>query len=146
MTRFPPAAPSTSFETTTLPGVVQVLTTVTRPLYSQLVLQRFFPPKPFDKVKWMEGTEGEDERRRNVGMKIACGFEMLYKTSSPQLRISTAFDPTESRYRTFLKRLEGKGYFEGEIEGSEKWTRLEGVARQGWKAAKIDRYVRFYAL
>ena len=89
----------------------------------------------------MLNATGEDERRRNVGMKISCGFEMLYKMSAPQLRISTEFDPSDGRYRVFLRRLEERGYFEGELEGSEKWKRLEVVAREGWKAAKVDRCV-----
>lgn len=89
----------------------------------------------------MLNATGEDERRRNVGMKISCGFEMLYKMSAPQLRISTEFDPSDGRYRVFLRRLEERGYFEGELEGSEKWKRLGVVAREGWKAAKVDRCV-----
>lgn len=80
MTRFPPAPPipSTSStsdsdmaDTLSLPGTVLVPTLLTRPLYSQLVLQRFYAPKPFQKVGWMDAKLGrEDERRRSVGMKI----------------------------------------------------------------------------
>lgn len=70
MTRFPPARISTAFSPE-LSDVVLVPTTLTRPLYSQLVLQRFFAPKPFDKVNWMDGAnDAEEERRRSVGMKI----------------------------------------------------------------------------
>ena len=78
MKRFPPSSPSDAFlppSATDPPGTVKVLATLTRPLYSQLVLQRFFAPKPFEKVGWMNGGDGtkltdEDERRRSVGMKI----------------------------------------------------------------------------
>lgn len=70
MTRFPPSPPSKAFSAE-LSETVCVPTTLTRPLYSQLVLQRFFPPKPFDKASWMAGTLSvEEERRRSVGMKI----------------------------------------------------------------------------
>lgn len=66
-----------------LPGTVLVPTLLTRPLYSQLVLQRFYAPKPFEKAGWTDAKLGrEDERRRSVGMKIVrngrhaqCGLE-----------------------------------------------------------------------
>lgn len=70
----------------------------------------------------------------------ACGFEMLYKLSSPQLRVDSSFDPSDPSYRTFLARLVKKGYFENEIEGSALWTSREKTAREGWLAARVDRY------
>lgn len=79
MTRFPPTAPSLAFSSPTAsesesatPATVFVPTLLTRPLYSQLVLQRFFPPKVFERVGWMDGAKvgSEEERRRSVGMKI----------------------------------------------------------------------------
>jgi len=75
MARFPPASPATATAASTveapLPATVLVPTRLTRPLYSQLVLQRFFAPKPFDKVQWMNGAADDDEkRRRSVGMKL----------------------------------------------------------------------------
>lgn len=61
---------------------------------------------------------------------------MLYKLSSPQLRVDVVgFDATDSKYRAFIKRLEASGYFEGEIEGSKKWSEREKIAREGWTAA-----------
>ncbi|BGP22074.1 SGT1 family protein [Rhodotorula toruloides] len=154
MSRFPPAPPIPSTSSApdsdmtdgpSLPNTVLVPTLLTRPLYSQLVLQRFYAPKPFQKVGWMDARLGrEDERRRSVGMKIACGFEMLYKLTSPQLRHSTSddplanFDSSDSRYRAYLKSLAEKGFFEGEVEGSEKWREKEAVAREGWIKAKYN--------
>jgi hypothetical protein len=77
MSRFPPTTPTLAFShstttDSTLPSTVYIPTLLTRPLYSQLVLQRFFPPKVFEKVGWMDGVKmgGEEERRRSVGMKI----------------------------------------------------------------------------
>lgn len=81
MSRFPPSPPlpspsssssaSSASTPSPLPGTVLVPTLLTRPLYSQLVLQRFYAPKPFDKAGWTVGALGpEDERRRSVGMKI----------------------------------------------------------------------------
>lgn len=70
---------------------------------------------------------------------------MLYKLTSPQLRHSAAddplasFDSSDPRYRAYLKNLAEKGFFEGEVEGSEKWREKEAAAREGWVKAKSDR-------
>lgn len=91
MKRFPPSSPSDALlplpattDDAAQPATVKVLSTLTRPLYSQLVLQRFFSPKPFEKVGWMNSGDGtkltdEDERRRSVGMKIVSSpFPLLH--------------------------------------------------------------------
>lgn len=75
---------------------------------------------------------------------------MLYKLTSPQLRHSstddplTNFDSSEPRYRAYLKSLAEKSFFEGQVEGSEKWREKEAVAREGWVRAKSDRYVMHF--
>jgi hypothetical protein len=60
MARFPPAE------------ATPTLVRMTRPLYAQLVAQRFYAPKPFEKARWFDGVEAEsvDYRRRDVGMKL----------------------------------------------------------------------------
>lgn len=68
MARFPPE---------TADGV-QTQVRMTRPLYAQLVSQRFYPPKPFERAKWFAGLqEGTAEwRRRDLGMKIVSYFPL----------------------------------------------------------------------
>ncbi|GAA6015651.1 hypothetical protein JCM10207_008160 [Rhodosporidiobolus poonsookiae] len=159
MTRFPPSPPSSAFSpspsssASDLPPTVLAPVRLTRPLYSQLVLQRFYAPKPFEKAGWgVKGEEGqgtgeEDGRRRSVGMKLACGFEMLYARTRPQIHPSSTssasstdeVDPTSAPYRAFLASLTEKGFFGGEVEGSERWRVLEGAAREGWVKAKGER-------
>ncbi|GAA5978983.1 hypothetical protein JCM10908_002758 [Rhodotorula pacifica] len=164
MSRFPPAspsqpsadptpsadtmsddpAPSSSSAAPPLPDPGLVPTRMTRPLYSQLILQRFYAPKPFLKAGWMEGKKGrEDERRREVGMKIACGFEMLYQLTAPKVRhddsAATSFDSSDPKYRTYLKSLAEKGFFGEEVEGSEAWREKERIAREGWLRTKANR-------
>ncbi|KAM0755174.1 SGT1-domain-containing protein [Meredithblackwellia eburnea MCA 4105] len=167
MQRFPPAhivAPPPTSATASTPTTPSArtfkhLTQLTRPLYSQLLLQKFYPPKPFEKVNWMDlgpiakSTEAraEDEeekeketRRREVGMKIACGFEIAYSLSPPPSISSQSpnaatsptpttptFKPTKA-YQTHLSKLATIGYFEGELEGSERWTILERKVRDNW--------------
>lgn len=71
---------------------------------------------------------------------------MLYKLTSPILRVSTEFDATDPAYIAFLKRLEGKGFFEGEIAGSEKYRKNELVAREGYKSSRNNGCVDFLTL
>ncbi|GAA6008559.1 hypothetical protein JCM11491_003348 [Sporobolomyces phaffii] len=151
MTRFPPASPlaptttSTSPDSPSLPATVLVRTRLTRPLYSQLLLQKFYAPKPFEKVGWNEGKLGdEDVRRRDMGMKIACGFEMLYKQTSPLPRLDSAskssVDPsTNPEYQKMLNNLKGKGFFEGVgLEGSNEWNEREQSARRAWVQSRSN--------
>ena len=99
MSRFPPAPPSPSTaaadsmsddstatppsSTSALPNPVLVPVRMTRPLYSQLVLQRFYAPKPFLKAGWFEAKRGrDDERRREVGMKIVSRLDLAVPRQS----------------------------------------------------------------
>ncbi|GAA5826266.1 hypothetical protein JCM11251_007231 [Rhodosporidiobolus azoricus] len=160
MTRFPPSSPSSAFSpapstadsseppsSDSLPPTVLTPVRLTRPLYSQLVLQRFWAPKVWEKAGWgvkenVTGEAGEgEERRKGVGMKIACGFEMLYALTRAQLLHPTSSSSdsatsSDPAYKSFLTSLTAKGFFEGEVEGSEKWKRLEEGATQGWEKAK----------
>ncbi|KAM0788022.1 hypothetical protein ACM66B_006221 [Microbotryomycetes sp. NB124-2] len=141
MARFQPGPPSDALKIKnddSLPETVLVPTRLTKPLYSQIVLQRFFPPKPFERVKWSDNVRDEDdERRRSVGMKIACGFEMLYQQTQPLVR-HPSFDPTQQpAYQSYLQGLKQVGYFGNEIESSQRWKELEVKARDGWRSSRL---------
>jgi hypothetical protein len=64
------------------PPSPSVLTSVqmTRAAYAQLQGQVFHPPRVFG-VEWnVRDEQGKDERRwRDLGVKIATGFEIMYK-------------------------------------------------------------------
>lgn len=103
MSRFPPAAssPSTPADSmsddstataaassSALPNPVLVPVRLTRPLYSQLILQRFYAPKPFLKAGWFEAKKGrDDERRREVGMKIVSSAHWRLTMASSNLQL-----------------------------------------------------------
>ncbi|KAG6829290.1 hypothetical protein H0H92_005044 [Tricholoma furcatifolium] len=125
MNRFPPSE--------------SVLTTVkmTRTAYAQLLGQKFFPPKIFG--RWAEPEGTKEWRWRDVGMKIAVGFEMLYHESKS--RTNTISEVTKSSieakkealrrnpdYIKYIQNLRSTDYFRGELEGSELWCSLEGKA------------------
>ncbi|KAJ7462740.1 SGT1 protein-domain-containing protein [Mycena galericulata] len=128
MARFPPES--------------AILSTVkmTRTAYAQLLGQKFFPPKVFGQWK---GNEGSDEWRwRDVGMKIAVGFEMLFQESKSRIDPSTnTSDALQSsiqakkdalrrnpEYIKYIQNLLSVDYFRGEAEGSQLWGKLEDKA------------------
>ncbi|KAG8742893.1 hypothetical protein FRC12_015236 [Ceratobasidium sp. 428] len=110
---------------------------MTRPAYAQLVGQVFYPPKVFGIWEEVEGTP--ERRWRDVGMKVACGFEMMYAESKASIR-SLAGDTNESRearmdalhrdsnYTTYIQELENLGYFGRELSGSQKYKERERAA------------------
>ncbi|KZW02112.1 SGT1-domain-containing protein [Exidia glandulosa HHB12029] len=125
MSRFPPE-----------PSVVTTVK-MSRTAYAQLVGQKFYPPKPFG--RWSEAQETPEWRRRDVGMKIACGFEMLYQESKGRsefsaggLSTSTSSDAARldalrrnAEYQKYIRNLVANGYFQGQLEGSQLWSQLE---------------------
>ncbi|KAK2462036.1 hypothetical protein APHAL10511_006499 [Amanita phalloides] len=127
MSRFPP-------HTSVLRPVV-----MTRTAYAQLVGQKFFPPKVFGRWKENEGTT--EWRWRDVGMKIAVGFEMLFQeTKNRHDAVETAETAKSAadaskdalrrdpHYINYLQNLAETNYFRGEIQGSELWQTLEDNA------------------
>ncbi|KAH9176602.1 SGT1-domain-containing protein [Lactarius sanguifluus] len=109
---------------------------LTRTAYAQLVGQKFYPPKVFGRWSEKEGTP--EWRWKDLGMKIACGFEMLYQEGRARAEIfdssSTVVQAQKDALRRdpeFIKYINGiqaAGYFRGEIEGSQLWDALESKA------------------
>ncbi|GLB36447.1 putative SGT1-domain-containing protein [Lyophyllum shimeji] len=138
MNRFPPSS--------------SVLSTVkmTRTAYAQLVGQKFFPPKVFG--TWQEAEGTKEWRWRDVGMKIAVGFEMLYHESKNRSDVAAATgdaikSSTEAKkdalrrnpeYIKYIQNLVSADYFRGEIEGSELWRSLESNAADMFVEARRE--------
>ncbi|KAG8689182.1 hypothetical protein FRC11_003914 [Ceratobasidium sp. 423] len=132
MARFPPK-----------PDVLQ-LVSMTRPAYAQLAGQVFHPPKVFG--VWKEQQGSPESRWRDIGMKIACGFEMMYAESKSQAK-ALGVNSTESRdarmdalrrdegYNAYIQGLVKAGYFAKELAGSQLYKEREQVA--------ADKYVEF---
>ncbi|RPD81718.1 SGT1-domain-containing protein [Lentinus tigrinus ALCF2SS1-7] len=123
---------------------------MTRTAYAQLVGQKFHPPKVFG--RWMEREGTEEWRWRDIGMKIACGFEMLYQESKNRKdSVIAIFDGSPAsmeaakdglrrnpEYTQYIQRLVSAGYFKGEREGSQLWVSLENQAAAAFIAARRD--------
>ncbi|KIK71348.1 hypothetical protein GYMLUDRAFT_147777 [Collybiopsis luxurians FD-317 M1] len=118
-----------------------VLATVkmTRTAYAQLVGQKFYPPKIFGRWNEREGTR--EWRWRDVGMKIAVGFEILYQENKSRSEMNMSVDGIRSAadakkdalrqnpdYNTYIQNLITTGYFRGEMQGSQLWNQLEDKA------------------
>ncbi|OCH96667.1 SGT1-domain-containing protein [Obba rivulosa] len=121
------------------PSVLKTVT-MTRTAYAQLTGQKFYPPKIFG--RWKEPEGSQEWRWRDIGMQIACGFEMLYQESKNRADASTTStealkSSAEARkealrrnpeYLKYIQNLISSGYFKGELEGSQLWQTLEDKA------------------
>ncbi|KAI0001888.1 SGT1 protein-domain-containing protein [Russula vinacea] len=128
MTRFPPQ-----------PCLLRTVR-LTRTAYAQLVGQKFYPPKVFGRWQEKEGTS--QWRWRDLGLKISCGFEMLYqeggarkdKSNTSLGDLNTAIQARkealqrDQEYVKYIESIRGAGYFRGEMEGSQLWNELESKA------------------
>ncbi|KAF8975522.1 SGT1 protein-domain-containing protein [Cyathus striatus] len=128
MSRFPPNT------------CVLQLVNMTRTAYAQLVGQKFFPPKVFG--QWQEKEGSKEWRWKDVGMKIAVGFEMLYQESkgrptSANLSADGLKSLSEANkealrrsadYQKYIQNLTSAGYFRGEVQDSGLWNELENKA------------------
>ncbi|KAI0728590.1 SGT1 protein-domain-containing protein [Fomitopsis betulina] len=138
MSRFPPE-----------PSVLSVVK-MTRAAYAQLVGQKFYPPKVFGRWQEQEGTK--EWRWHDIGMKIACGFEMTYQESkgradTPRLSAEAMESSAVARQETlrrnpeyvqYIQNLVTSGYFRDELEGSQLWSALEDKAVDAFLDARKE--------
>lgn len=130
MSHFPPA-----------PAVLSSVS-MTRAAYAQLQGQVFHPPRVFG-PEWTVREDGEaDERRwRDLGVKMATGFEIMYKEGGRRGRSGTVSGDdvrADKGYKAYIESLSKAGFFGAEMEGSEKWKAREEKAMKGWKEIRAD--------
>ncbi|KAI6692147.1 hypothetical protein NL676_019857 [Syzygium grande] len=108
---------------------VLVAVTLSRAMYAQLVQQTFQAPKCYpmpsrsDPRAYMEAE---------LGMKIACGFEMMY-----QMRRREGLEGKGSTWEAYRESLERSGYFEGLLPGSKEYRRLMEKAEEYYKNSSL---------
>lgn len=132
MTHFPPS-----------PAVLAPVQ-MTRAAYAQLQGQVFHPPRVFGPEWHVRDDQGEAERRwRDLGVKIATGFEIMYREggrkgrvadTDAQGRVQEVGD--EPGYRRYIADLKRAGWFGDEVEGSKRWKEREAEAAKGWIEAR----------
>ncbi|KAK3418977.1 hypothetical protein EUGRSUZ_H04723 [Eucalyptus grandis] len=109
--------------------LVTVVVTLSRAMYAQLVQQTFQAPKCYpmpSRSNPRAYTEAE------LGMKIACGFEMMY-----QMRRREGLEGKGSTWEAYRESLERSGYFEGLLPGSKEYRRLMEKAEEYYKNSSL---------
>ncbi|XP_069980538.1 protein ecdysoneless homolog isoform X1 [Penaeus vannamei] len=109
-------------------------------LYAQLASQRYSPDV---RTGWELPPPAQPEfKKHDIGMKLACGFELLVCSAGGVTPVSTPSDPSGSdasaqldltnnpRWLKYKQSLADKGYFRSELEGSKLYKELEDRARQ----------------
>ena len=115
--------------------LVRVSVKMSRAMYAQLVQQTFQAPKCYpmpsmaDKSSYFEAE---------LGMKIACGFEMMY-----QRRRRDGLEGKGSTWEAFKESLEKSGYFKGLLPGSQEYQRLMQNAEEYYKNSSLFSNARY---
>ncbi|CAN6983087.1 unnamed protein product [Brassica oleracea var. botrytis] len=105
---------------------------MSRAMYAQLVQQKFQAPSCYP----MPGvSDREAYSEAEIGMKIACGLEMMY-----QERRKEGEDGRGSGWSKYKENLEKNGYFEGLLCGSKEYKRLMERAEEYYqKSSSVSR-------
>lgn len=112
--------------------LVVVNVKMSRAMYAQLVQQKFQAPScyPMPSV-----SDREAYAEAEIGMKIACGMEMMY-----QERKKEGEDGKGSGWSKYKENLEKSGYFEGLLCGSKEYKRLMENAEEYYqKSSSVSR-------
>lgn len=110
--------------------LVCVAVTMSRAMYAQLVQQRFQAPKCYPEMPPRGDREAFAEAE--LGMKIACGMEMMY-----QQRKRDGEEGKGSTWEAFRKSLESSGYFQGLLPGSSEYQRLMQSAQEYYRNTSL---------
>lgn len=111
-------------------NMVRTSVRMTRAMYAQLVQQNFQAPRGYPMPRREEGPEKWMEAE--LGMKIACGFEMMY-----QERQREGEEGKGSTWEVYRKSLEATGCFEGLLPGSMEYKRVMEEAMQYYKSSSL---------
>lgn len=115
--------------------LVRVSVRMSRAMYAQLVQQTFSAPRCYpmpdrtDKAAYLEAE---------LGMKIACGFEMVY-----QMRRREGLEGKGSTWEAYRESLESSGYFEGLVPGSKEYRRLMQNAEEYYRNSSLFSRARY---
>ncbi|CAN4126782.1 unnamed protein product [Withania somnifera] len=110
--------------------LVRVVVRMSRAMYAQLMQQTFQAPKCYPSLPRRSDVEGY--REAELGMKIACGFEMIYQLNKRQ-----GMEGKGSTWDAFTQSLERSGYFEGLLPGSKDYKRLMENAEEYYKNSSL---------
>ncbi|CAN1169659.1 Protein ecdysoneless homolog [Linum perenne] len=110
--------------------LVCVAVKMSRAMYAQLMQQKFQAPKCYPMPNRSEDLRAYMEAE--LGMKIACGFEMMY-----QHRKKEGDEVKGSNWEKYVESLERSGYFQGLLPGSMEYKRLMENAEEYYKKSSL---------
>ncbi|KAJ0040144.1 hypothetical protein Pint_27695 [Pistacia integerrima] len=110
--------------------LVLVNVKMSRAMYAQLMQQTFQAPKCYPMP--VRGGDVTGYLEAELGMKIACGFEMVY-----WMRKKEGDEGKGSTWSKYKERLEKSGYFEGLIPGSKEYKRLMENAEEYYRKSNL---------
>jgi len=116
---------------------VKTVTTLPRCQYAQLMVQNY---KPDHRTGWkIYSATSKDYKAHDVGLKIACGFEIMASRNEPITKTSTDSNlGAEVRWERYVLSLKNKGYFRKELEGSKLYKELITEARKFYEESMLD--------
>lgn len=116
-------------------GLTETVIQFTKTTYAQTVSQKFYAPKPF---RLPSVKEKKQFKFAELGMKVACGLEMLYHNSSTAASDRVDDDGTidtfdfenDKKYAAYVAHLTKLGYFRSEKKGSQLYGLLEKQSKE----------------
>ncbi|EXC35466.1 hypothetical protein L484_026773 [Morus notabilis] len=109
--------------------LVRVSVRMSRAMYAQLVQQTFQAPRCYPMPSRSDAAAYIEAE---LGMKIACGFEMMY-----QQRKREGLEGKGGTWEAFRESLERNGYFEGLLPGSQEYRRLMQNAKEYYRSRSL---------
>lgn len=110
-------------------AMVEAVVRMSRAMYAQLVQQKFQAPGCFPMP---ERSNIRKYMEAELGMKITCGFEMMY-----QMKKKLGDEGKGSTWEAFRESLESSGYFEGLLPGSKEYKRLMEKAKGYYRNSSL---------
>lgn len=111
-------------------GTVESTIRFTKTTYAQTVSQKFYAPKPF---RLPSINQKKQFKYAELGMKVACGLEMLYHSSTRDTNTMTIQDydfEKDKKYTAYVAHLTKLGYFRSERMGSQLYKLLENQSKE----------------
>ncbi|KAJ0703635.1 putative Ecd family protein [Helianthus annuus] len=108
--------------------IVEVSVVMSRAMYAQLMQQTFQAPKGYPMPPRSDGGYTAAE----LGMKIACGFEMIY-----QMKKRNGLEGKGGTWEVYKESLEKNGYFDGLLPGSKEYKRLMENAQEYYQKSSL---------
>lgn len=122
-------------------GTIETTIKFTKTTYAQTVSQKFYAPKPF---RLPSINQKKQYRFAELGMKVACGLEMLYSTWRDEKKDDLdmtieAYDfEKDQKYKAYVAHLMKLGYFKSERKGSQLYNFLEKQSKEQYLEYKRE--------